>query len=175
VLDQGAGERALRAAGLRVTQPRLAVLGAVHAHAHATTDQLISAARTRLAPLSHQAVYDALRVLTDSGLVRRIQPQGSVARYEARVGDNHHHLVCRACGGITDVDCTVGAAPCLAPGHPADGAGFVVDEAEITFWGLCAACASAAAVTTGETAGTAPPQTTPLTAHPSPPERQTVD
>jgi len=167
----GSGERALRAAGLRVTQPRLAVLGAVHAHAHATTDQLITAARTRLAPLSHQAVYDALRVLTDSGLVRRIQPRGSVARYEARVGDNHHHLVCRACGGITDVDCAAGAAPCLAPGHPADGAGFVVDEAEITFWGLCAACATAA----GETAGTAPPPSTPLTEHPSATERQIVD
>ncbi|MBF5083042.1 Fur family transcriptional regulator [Quadrisphaera sp. INWT6] len=142
--DDAAGARALRAVGLRVTQPRLAVLGAVRAHAHATTDELIVAARTHLAPLSHQAVYDVLRVLTESGLVRRIQPQGSVARYEARVGDNHHHLVCRGCGGITDVDCAVGAAPCLAPGHPVDGTGFVVDEAEITFWGLCAACAAAA-------------------------------
>lgn len=165
--DDGAGERELRAAGLRVTRPRLAVLGAVHAHAHATTDELIGAARERLAPLSHQAVYDALRVLTDSGLVRRFQPQGSVARYEARVGDNHHHLVCRGCGGISDVDCRTGEAPCLTP---LDAGGFVVDEAEVTYWGLCAACAA----TAGHD-GALPPQTTPLTEHPSATERQIVD
>ncbi|MBM7808652.1 Fur family ferric uptake transcriptional regulator [Geodermatophilus bullaregiensis] len=133
-------ERVLRAAGLRVTRPRLAVLDAVHAHPHVDTDALIGAARARLGAVSHQAVYDVLRVLTDRGLVRRIQPRGSVARYEARVGDNHHHLVCRSCGSIVDVDCAVGPAPCLAP---PDDAGFVVDEAEVVFWGRCPACATA--------------------------------
>jgi Fur family ferric uptake transcriptional regulator len=132
-------ERALRAAGLRVTRPRLAVLDAVHAHPHVDTDAVIRAARTVLGTVSHQAVYDVLRVLTDHGLVRRIQPQGSVARYEARVGDNHHHLVCRACGAIVDVDCATGAAPCLTP---ADPNGFVVDEAEVVYWGLCPSCAA---------------------------------
>ena len=136
-------ERDLRAAGLRVTQPRLAVLDAVHAQPHLDTEALIAAARTRLDAVSHQAVYDVLRVLTDSGLVRRIQPQGSVARYEARVGDNHHHLVCRGCGVIVDVDCAVGEAPCLAPSDHAD---FVVDEAEVIYWGRCSSCATAPAV-----------------------------
>ncbi|PWJ52669.1 ferric uptake regulator, Fur family [Quadrisphaera granulorum] len=135
------GEVTLRDAGLRVTRPRLAVLDAVHGHPHSTTDALIDAARTHLPTLSHQAVYDALRVLTDAGVVRRIQPRGSVARYEARVDDNHHHLVCRACGSITDVDCVLGEAPCLVPEHSA-AEGFAVDEAEITFWGLCPACAA---------------------------------
>jgi Fur family ferric uptake transcriptional regulator len=130
-------ERVLRAAGLRVTRPRLAVLHAVHANPHVDTDALIAAARARIGPVSHQAVYDVLRILTDRGLVRRIQPQGSVARYEARVGDNHHHLVCRGCGVVVDVDCAVGAAPCLSP---SDAAGFVVDEAEVVFWGLCPRC-----------------------------------
>ncbi len=133
-------ERVLRAAGLRVTRPRLAVLDAVHAHPHVDTEVLIDAARARLGAVSHQAVYDVLHVLTDKGLVRRIQPQGSVARYEARVGDNHHHLVCRSCGAIVDVDCAVGAAPCLSP---SDDAGFVVDEAEVVFWGRCPTCATA--------------------------------
>ena len=104
-------ERQLRAAGLRVTRPRLAVLAAVHAHPHADTEALIDAARARMGAVSHQAVYDVLRALTDTGLVRRIQPQGSVARYEARVGDNHHHVVCRSCGAIADVDCAVGDGP----------------------------------------------------------------
>ncbi|NAZ84478.1 transcriptional repressor, partial [Kineococcus sp. R8] len=134
-------ERALRGAGLRVTRPRVAVLDAVHAHPHAETEALIGAARARLGALSHQAVYDVLRVLTDSGLVRRIQPQGSVARYEARVGDNHHHLVCRSCGAISDVDCPAGEAPCLLP--PVVDEGFLVDEAEVVYWGRCAACAAA--------------------------------
>ncbi len=133
-------ERELRSAGLRVTRPRLAVLDAVHAHPHLDTEALIGAARARLAAVSHQAVYDVLRVLTDSGLVRRIQPRGSVARYEARVGDNHHHLVCRGCGAIVDVDCAVGAAPCLTP---SDDDGFTVDEAEVVFWGRCPTCAAA--------------------------------
>jgi Fur family ferric uptake transcriptional regulator len=140
VPDAAELERLLREAGLRVTRPRLAVLDAVHAHPHVDTETLISSARTRVGPVSHQAVYDVLRVLTDRGLVRRIQPQGSVARYEARVGDNHHHLVCRSCGAIVDVDCAVGAAPCLTP---ADDGGFTVDEAEVVFWGRCSSCAAA--------------------------------
>jgi Fur family ferric uptake transcriptional regulator len=131
-------EGALRAAGLRVTRPRLAVLDAVREHPHADTETLLGAARSSLGSVSHQAVYDVLRALTDTGLVRRIQPQGSVARYEARTGDNHHHLVCRACGTIVDVDCATGAAPCLTP---SDDGGFVVDEAEVVYRGLCPACA----------------------------------
>jgi Fur family ferric uptake transcriptional regulator len=132
--------RLLRAATLRVTKPRIAVLTAVHAHPHADTDSVITAARASLGAVSHQAVYDVLRTLTDAGLVRRIQPAGSVARYEARVGDNHHHVVCRSCGAITDVDCAVGAAPCLTAG---DDAGYVIDEAEVVYWGHCPACATA--------------------------------
>jgi Fe2+ or Zn2+ uptake regulation protein len=129
----------LRAAGLRVTRPRLAVLESVHAQPHLDTETLIDAARARMGAVSHQAVYDVLRALTDTGLVRRIQPQGSVARYEARVGDNHHHVVCRSCGTIADVDCAVGAAPCLTP---SDDGGFVVDEAEVVYWGRCPSCAA---------------------------------
>jgi Fur family transcriptional regulator, stress-responsive regulator len=132
-------ERVLRAGGLRVTRPRLAVLDAVHAQPHLDTKALISAARARLGAVSHQAVYDVLRALEDAGLVRRIQPEGSDARYEARVGDNHHHLVCRDCGAIADVDCATGAAPCLTPSLDA---GFVVDEAEVLFWGRCPSCAA---------------------------------
>jgi Fur family ferric uptake transcriptional regulator len=135
-------ERVLRAARLRVTRPRLAVLDAVYAHPHDDTDALIAAARARMGTVSHQAVYDVLRILTDRGLVRRIQPQGSVARYEARVGDNHHHLVCRSCGAISDVDCAVGNAPCLTP-SPDEG--FLVDEAEVIYWGRCRSCATAPA------------------------------
>ena len=132
-------ERVLRAAGLRVTRPRLAVLDAVHAHPHVDTEALIRAARARLGAVSHQAVYDVLRILTDRGLVRRIQPQGSVARYEARVGDNHHHLVCRSCGAIGDVDSATGEALCLTP--PGDE-GFLVDTAEVIYWGRCRSCAT---------------------------------
>jgi Fe2+ or Zn2+ uptake regulation protein len=106
---------------------------------HGDTETLIAAARARLGAVSHQAVYDVLRVLTDTGLVRRIQPPGSVARYEARIRDNHHHLVCRSCGSITDVDCASGAAPCLTP---ADDLGFVIDEAEVVYWGRCPSCAA---------------------------------
>jgi Fe2+ or Zn2+ uptake regulation protein len=142
MLDAAELERVLRAAGLRVTRPRLAVLHAVHAHPHVDTDALIVAARARIGAVSHQAVYDVLRILTDRGLVRRIQPQGSVARYEARVGDNHHHLVCRSCGAISDVDCATGNAPCLTP--PADE-GFLVDEAEVIYWGRCPSCPPAPA------------------------------
>jgi Fur family transcriptional regulator, stress-responsive regulator len=130
----------LRGSALRVTRPRLAVLSAVHAHPHADTDAIIRATREELPDVSHQAVYDVLRALTDAGLVRRIQPAGSVARYEARVADNHHHVVCRSCGAIEDVDCAVGAAPCL---HPSGRHGFVVDEAEVVYWGLCPDCSAA--------------------------------
>ena len=130
-------ERRLREAALRVTRPRLAVLSAVHDYPHADTDSLIQAVRRSLGMVSHQAVYDVLRALTTSGLLRRIQPSGSVARYEARVGDNHHHVVCRSCGAMADVDCAVGAAPCLTA---AEDQGFVIDEAEVTYWGRCPEC-----------------------------------
>jgi len=129
--------RRLRDAGLRVTAPRLAVLGAVRERPHATVEQITARARERAGAVSTQAVYDVLRVLASAGLARRIEPAGSPARYEARVGDNHHHLVCRVCGDVADVDCAVGHTPCLTPG---DAAGYVVDEADVTFWGLCPAC-----------------------------------
>jgi Fur family ferric uptake transcriptional regulator len=127
----------LREAGLRVTRPRLAVLAAVHDRPHVDTDTLIGLARERIGAVSHQAVYDVLRALTTAGLVRRIEPAGSVARYEARVGDNHHHVVCRSCGAIADVDCAVGDVPCLTA---SDDAGFAIDEAEVVYWGRCPAC-----------------------------------
>jgi Fur family transcriptional regulator, stress-responsive regulator len=127
----------LRGAALRVTRPRLAVLNAVHAHPHADTDSILRAARHDLPEVSHHAVYDVLRALTNAGLVRRIQPAASVARYEARVGDNHHHVVCRSCGTIADVDCAIGTAPCLTM---SDDHGFSVDEAEVIYWGRCPAC-----------------------------------
>ncbi len=133
-------QQMLREASLRVTRPRLAVLGAVAAHPHADTDAVIRAVRTELPEVSHQTVYDSLNALTAAGLVRRIQPSGSVARYESRVGDNHHHVVCRACGVIADVDCAVGAAPCLTA---SDDLGFRIDEAEVIYWGLCPSCATA--------------------------------
>ena len=133
-------ERLLRGAGLRVTRPRVAVLSAVHAHAHADTDSIIGVVRGDLGEVSHQAVYDVLRALTTSGLVRRIQPTGSVARYEARVGDNHHHVVCRSCGAIADVDCAVGETPCLIA---SDDHGYAIDEAEVVYWGTCPACSTA--------------------------------
>ena len=115
-------EQLLRDAALRVTRPRVAVLTAVHTHPHADTDSIIRAVRGDLPDVSHQAVYDVLRALTAAALVRRIQPAGSVARYESRVGDNHHHVVCRSCGAIADVDCAVGDAPCLTA---SDDNGFV--------------------------------------------------
>jgi Fur family ferric uptake transcriptional regulator len=133
-------ERRLREAGLRVTRPRLAVMAAVQAHPHAGTDTIIGAVRAELPSVSHQAVYDVLRVLSTAGLVRRIQPAGSVARYESRVGDNHHHVVCRGCGTIADVDCAVGHTPCLTA---SDGHGFEVDEAEVVYWGTCPTCSTA--------------------------------
>ena len=132
-------QQMLRDADLRVTRPRLAVLGAVHTLPHADTDALIGAARRELPDVAPQAVSDVLRALTIAGLVRRILPAGSVARYEARVGDNHHHLVCRSCGSITDVDCAVGEAPCLTA---ADDHGFVIEQAEVVYWGLCPTCST---------------------------------
>jgi Fur family ferric uptake transcriptional regulator len=141
----------LRGAALRVTRPRVAVLAAVHDHPHADTDTITEVARKDHGDVSHQAVYDVLRALTDTGLVRRIQPTGSVARYEARVGDNHHHLVCRSCGAISDVDCAVGDSPCLTA---SDHAGYAIDEAEVIYWGRCPACAQSSEPTrsTGEPA-----------------------
>ena len=136
----------LRAAALRVTRPRVAVLAAVHANPHADTDSIIGAARAELGEVSHQAVYDVLRALTAAGLVRRLQPPGSVARYEARVGDNHHHVVCRSCGSIADVECAVGHAPCLTA---SDDAGYEIDEAEVVYWGRCPTCSAAAAPAAG--------------------------
>ena len=130
----------LRGAGLRVTRPRVAVLTAVRAHPHADTDTIIRAVRGELPEVSHQAVYDSLHTLTTSGLVRRIQPSNSVARYESRVGDNHHHVVCRSCGAVADVDCAVGEVPCLTA---SDDHGFEIDEAEVIYWGRCPACSAA--------------------------------
>ncbi len=137
-------QQMLRDVSLRVTRPRVAVLTAVHAHPHADTDSIIRAVREELPDVSHQAVYDSLSTLTSAGLVRRIQPSGSVARYESRVGDNHHHVVCRSCGSIADVDCAVGEAPCLTASDD-DGslAGFEIDEAEVIYWGLCPNCSTA--------------------------------
>ena len=132
-------ERMLRGASLRITRPRLAVLAAVQAHPHADTQSLLGAVRGELSDVSQAAVYEVLSVLTEAGLVRRIQPQGTVARYESRTGDNHHHVICRSCGVIADVDCAVGAAPCL---EPSDDHGFLIDEAEVVYWGVCPTCQS---------------------------------
>jgi Fur family transcriptional regulator, stress-responsive regulator len=130
-------EHLLRGADLRVTRPRMAVLTAVYDHPHADTDSIIGVVRQDLGEVSSQAVYDVLRALTTAGLVRRIVPAGSVARYESRVGDNHHHVVCRSCGAIADVDCAVGDAPCLSA---SDNNGYSIDEAEVVYWGLCPSC-----------------------------------
>jgi Fe2+ or Zn2+ uptake regulation protein len=128
----------LRGHGLKATAPRVAVLEAVEAlGGHPDADAIARHARERLGTLSTQAVYDNLRVLTELGMLRRIEPAGSPARYETRVGDNHHHVVCRRCGATRDIDCVVGAAPCL---EPSSTGGFSVDEAEVTFWGLFPAC-----------------------------------
>ncbi|HEY0905031.1 MAG TPA: Fur family transcriptional regulator [Marmoricola sp.] len=140
VVTASDAEQLLRKAALRITRPRVAVLAAVHRHPHADTDSLIGAVRADLGDVSHQAVYDVLRALTSAGLVRRIEPPGSVARYESRVGDNHHHLVCRSCGAIEDVDCAVGHTPCLTA---SDDHGFSIDEAEVIYWGLCPSCSPA--------------------------------
>jgi Fur family ferric uptake transcriptional regulator len=137
------GEDLLRAHGLRVTRPRLAVLEVLTEGGHLEVEDIAQKARTRLDSVSTQAVYDVLRALTGAGLVRHIQPPGSVARYESRVGDNHHHIVCRECGSIADVDCAVGDAPCLTP---ADDHGFAIDGAEVVYRGLCPDCSPASAL-----------------------------
>jgi Fur family transcriptional regulator, stress-responsive regulator len=131
------GAELLRERGLRVTRPRLAVLAVLTEGGHLEVDDITRRVRARLDSVSTQAVYDVLSALSRAGLARRIEPAGSPARFEARVGDNHHHLVCRGCGEITDVDCAVGERPCLSP-TASDG--FELDEAEVTFWGLCPAC-----------------------------------
>jgi len=141
VITTGEFEQMLRRAALRVTRPRVAVLTAVHGLSHADTESIIGAVRRDLPQVSHQAVYDSLNVLTATGLVRRIQPSGLVARYESRVGDNHHHVVCRSCGVIADVDCAVAETPCLTA---SDDRGYAIDEAEVIYWGLCPDCAIAA-------------------------------
>lgn len=129
----------LRERGLRVTAPRVAVLDAVADLPHADADTILKRARTTLPTVSVQAVYDVLHALTDAGILRRIEPAGHPARYERRVGDNHHHVVCRSCGTVGDVDCEVGEAPCLTP---RSSSGFQIDTAEVTFWGLCPRCAA---------------------------------
>jgi Fe2+ or Zn2+ uptake regulation protein len=131
-------------ADLRVTRPRLAVMEAVAANPHADTETILSAVKIGLPDVSRQAVYDVLNALTAAGLVRRIQPLGSVVRYESRVGDNHHHVVCRSCGIIADIDCAVGEAPCLTPSDDDQVLdGFLLDEAEVIYWGLCPDCSTA--------------------------------
>ncbi len=130
----------LRRYGLQVTAQRLAVLRAVSARPHGTTDDIYQVVRAEMGALSRQAVYDALAVFTDRGLLRRIQPPGSPARYETRVGDNHHHLICRTCDLVVDVDCAVGYAPCLTA---ADASGFEIEEAQVVYWGRCPECVAA--------------------------------
>jgi len=131
----------LRQRGYRVTGQRLAVLRAVTREPHVTADAVAETVRTEMGAISLQAVYDVLGVLVDVGLVRRIQPAGSPARFEARVSDNHHHVICRDCGRTADVDCAVGTAPCLTA---ADDMGYEIDEAEVIYWGRCPACQTAA-------------------------------
>lgn len=127
----------LRQYGLHVTAQRLAVLRAVSAQPHVTADRVAEAANAEIGAISRQAVYDALAVLVGKGLIRRIQPMGAPARYETRVGDNHHHLICRICGRVVDVDCAVGSAPCLTPVEASD---YEIDEAEVLYWGRCPEC-----------------------------------
>ena len=133
----------LRQHGYRVTAQRLAVLRAVSSRPHLTAEDVVEIVRTDIGAISRRAVYDAVGSLADDGLLRRIQPAGSAARYEVRVGDNHHHLVCRSCGNLVDVDCAVGDAPCLTA---SDDAGFEIDEAEVVYWGRCPACLAAGSI-----------------------------
>ncbi|GII75784.1 transcriptional repressor [Sphaerisporangium rufum] len=130
----------LRAAGLRVTAARVALLETVRGGDHLEAEAVAAGVRERVGHISLQAVYEALHALTAAGLVRRIEPAGSPARFEGRVGDNHHHIVCRSCGTVADVDCEVGEAPCLTA---SDDHGFVIDEAEVIYWGLCPGCSTA--------------------------------
>ena len=133
----------LRRHGLQVTAQRLGVLRAVSYRPHSTADDIYTVVRADIGAISRQAVYDALAVLGDKGLLRRIQPAGSAARYEDRVGDNHHHLICRTCGRMVDVDCAVGDTPCLTP---AEDSGYEVDEAEVVYWGRCPECVQLSAI-----------------------------
>ena len=151
----------LRSNGLHVTAQRIAVMRAVSARRHATAEQLTDDIRSMLGTVSRQAVYDALGVLVDRNLLRRIEPAGSPARYEDRVGDNHHHLICRSCGVTVDVDCAVGAVPCLTA---SDDHGFEIDEAEVIYWGTCATCrATTPSTTTPSTTTNATSRTIPHT------------
>jgi Fur family transcriptional regulator, stress-responsive regulator len=134
------GDALLRRHGLRLTAQRLAVLRALEVRPHSTADEISGVVRADLGAVSRQAVYDVLGALTDSGLLRRVQPAGSPARYERRVGDNHHHLVCRGCGHVVDIDCAVGETPCLTV---ADDSGYEIDEAEVIYWGRCPRCVAA--------------------------------
>jgi Fur family ferric uptake transcriptional regulator len=127
----------LRTAGLRVTKPRLAVLAEVTEHPHADVESIAAGARKRIGSLSRQTVYDVVYALADLGLLRRIEPAGSPVRFERETGDNHHHLVCRSCGVIVDVECLTGDRPCLQAG---ENSGYLIDEAEVTFWGVCPQC-----------------------------------
>jgi Fur family transcriptional regulator, stress-responsive regulator len=143
----------LRRHGVQVTAQRLAVLAAVSERPHGTASDIATLVRAEIGVISRQAVYDALGVLTDEGLIRRIQPAGSPARYEGRTGDNHHHLICRTCGRMVDVDCAVGAVPCLTP---ADDAGYEIDEAEVIYWGRCPECLAQTPVRPGSVRKTVP-------------------
>jgi len=133
----GDARELLRRHGIQVTAQRVAVLAAVSRRPHRTADDIATVVRAEIGVISRQAVYDALGVLAEKGLIRRIQPAGSPALYEDRTGDNHHHLICRTCGRVVDVDCAIGAAPCLTP---ADASGYEIDEAEVTYWGRCPEC-----------------------------------
>jgi Fe2+ or Zn2+ uptake regulation protein len=137
----------LRRHGVHVTAQRLAVLRAVSDQPHSTADDIYKVVRADIGAISRQAVYDALSALTDKGLFRRIQPAGSSARYEDRVGDNHHHLICRSCNRMVDVDCAVGHTPCLTA---ADDSGYEIDEAEVIYWGRCPECVAAPSVPSGD-------------------------
>jgi Fur family ferric uptake transcriptional regulator len=137
----------LREHGVQVTAQRLAVLRAVSGQPHCSADDIAEVVRTQIGAISRQAVYDALAILADKGLIRRIQPAGSSARFEDRVGDNHHHAICRTCGRMVDVDCAVGAIPCMTA---ADDSGFEIEEAEVVFWGRCPECVGATAASAGD-------------------------
>jgi len=152
----------LRQHGVQVTAQRVAIMGALSARPHATADELTEDVRSVIGSISRQAVYDSLGVLVDKDLVRRIQPAGSAARFEDRVGDNHHHLICRTCGRTIDVDCAVGEVPCLTAD---DDHGFTIDEAEVVYWGVCPSCRKAA----GQAA---PPTHSPSPSAPTNPSRK---
>jgi len=139
--------RTLREHGVQVTAQRLAVLRAVSGRPHSTAEAVAQCVRGEIGAISRQAVYDALAILAEKGIIRRIHPAGSAVLYEDRVGDNHHHLICRSCGRTVDVDCAVGDTPCL---NPADASGYAVDEAEVIYWGTCPQCLAADRGSTGD-------------------------